>query len=68
MKRCATCKQEKPLDAFFSDSNKKDGRCCYCRECMSAKNKTPEARNRPSLRKNWGKAMFDLLDIDESEY
>ncbi len=68
MKRCATCKQEKPLEAFSIHRQNKDGRCCYCRECMSEKNKTAEVRNRPSLRKNWGNAMFDLLDIDETEY
>ncbi len=68
MKRCATCKQEKPLESFCFDSKTNDGRCCYCRECISAKNKTAEVRNRPSRRKNWGNAMFDLLDIDETEY
>jgi hypothetical protein len=68
MKRCATCKQEKPFEAFAIDRRNKDDCSCYCRECISAKNKTPEVKNAPSKRKNWGNAMFDLLDIDESEY
>lgn len=33
MKKCTTCKTEKPLEDFYKDKNQKDGREIYCKEC-----------------------------------
>lgn len=34
-KRCARCKEEKPLDAFYKNKRMKDGHAQYCRDCQS---------------------------------
>lgn len=35
MKTCANCKSRKPLDEFGLQTESRDGRQRYCRECMS---------------------------------
>lgn len=40
MKRCATCLQEKPFEAFNIERARCDGRQAACRECMRAYHKT----------------------------
>ena len=34
MKKCAKCKNDKPLSSFSISSGRKDGRYCYCRDCV----------------------------------
>ena len=36
MKRCPTCAETKPLDAFGKKARTLDGRCCQCRACVAA--------------------------------
>ena len=35
MKRCYTCKLEKPLSEFCKNRANKDGISCYCRQCST---------------------------------
>lgn len=37
MKKCASCKAEKPLGEFGKCSSRKDGKQPYCKECQRAK-------------------------------
>lgn len=36
-KACSKCKEEKPLDAFWRDRKRKDGRLPACKDCESAR-------------------------------
>jgi hypothetical protein len=38
VKRCSTCKMEKPLDSFRNNSSAKDGKSYQCMECRKAYN------------------------------
>jgi superfamily II helicase len=49
MKICSRCKQSKPLDSFYNDPRYKDGKTCFCKECM---NKSAKKSNRKSLGKS----------------
>lgn len=33
-KRCSKCGRELPLEYFSKDKSKKDGLCCWCKECQ----------------------------------
>lgn len=37
MKRCPSCKLDKPKDAFLRHVSRRDGLSAYCAECMTAK-------------------------------
>lgn len=37
MKKCSTCKQDKPLSDFWKQPNKKDGLRYSCKSCLSAR-------------------------------
>ena len=54
MKRCPTCGNDKPLDAFQTDRSRKDGLCVYCRECSNARSRAWNAAN-PEQRRATGK-------------
>lgn len=48
MKTCTACQEEKPLESFYRNKNKPDGRAHHCKGCMTSyKNQriaeTPEA-------------------------
>ncbi len=56
-KHCAMCGEPKPLDLFYRDSKKSDGRGTWCKLCMRAYYSTPEgkawrkaSRARPAVR------------------
>lgn len=34
MKQCSRCREEKPLEGFYSDRSKRDGRHTVCKECV----------------------------------
>jgi len=36
MKTCSTCKKEKPVDEFYRDKQRKDGRYPVCKSCKNA--------------------------------
>lgn len=38
-KQCVRCQETQPLENFTNNKNKKDGKCPYCRNCYSLKNK-----------------------------
>ncbi len=40
LKTCRDCGQAKPLDEFYKDSERKDGRISYCKPCSKARTKT----------------------------
>lgn len=59
MKRCPKCGQTKPLDAFYNDSRRANGKRIYCRECELAQNREHASRNRDKERertRRWAKA------------
>jgi hypothetical protein len=44
MKRCADCREWKPLEEFPSNRNYKDGRHPYCKPCHNARSKESTQR------------------------
>lgn len=46
MKRCNKCGIEKPLDDFYRDRSRKDGRHPWCKPCIAAKRAAWYERNR----------------------
>lgn len=49
LKRCASCKEEKPIDAFVLQRSSKDGHYPYCRSCVKKRQDARYAR-RPRSR------------------
>lgn len=48
-KICSRCKAEKQLTDFCKDSNRKDGRYVYCKECVRSANKKFYVENKERL-------------------
>ena len=48
-KTCRTCLRRLPLESFYRNSGKKDGRDNHCSDCQKAKANTPEVRERKRL-------------------
>lgn len=46
MKKCFTCKLEKPFSEFHSDKGKKDGYSSYCRNCFRKRDKDYYKKNK----------------------
>lgn len=46
MKHCPRCKTTKPLDSFYLNSHRKDGRQSHCKPCQLANNKSYNWRAR----------------------
>lgn len=46
MKVCCTCKVDKPLDDYYNNKSKSDGKSYQCRECKSGYNKSWYTRNK----------------------
>lgn len=56
-KRCTKCREEKPLGAFCSSKNRKDGIYPQCRACQAEYRSNPEARARHlEVHRNWRNA------------
>ena len=57
MKICCKCRVKKPLEGFYKDKSKKDGRYTQCKECEKMKKKKFHKLNREKLlkqmRKRW---------------
>lgn len=51
-KICSKCKAEKQLDEFCKDSNRKDGRYVYCKECVRPVNRKFYSENKDRLTAN----------------
>ena len=67
MKKCCTCKQEKPLDSFHKDKTSKDGHTYRCKECATFHSKAHHARRmkedvgyRKAKRASWIKEAHGL--------
>lgn len=59
-KRCSRCREEKPISAFCSSKNKKDGLYPQCRTCQAEYRNRPEARARHlEVHRNWRNANRD---------
>lgn len=43
-KTCKRCGRTLPIESFTMDKSTKDGRCFYCRDCISKKNKEDRAK------------------------
>jgi len=54
MKVCSKCKSEKPIDEFFRDRTKKDGRNTQCKVCkriaITAWRKSPRGRKKQNAK------------------
>lgn len=68
MKRCSGCKIEKPLDEFYNNKSKKDGKHHYCKTCQDPKIRTYQrseagkaSKRRSNLRSRYS------LDLPELE-
>lgn len=49
MKKCSTCRQAKPCDAFATDRRAKDGKQARCRQCHNEANQRSRKGNREYL-------------------
>lgn len=49
MKFCSNCGIEKPLDEFYDNKNKKDGKHCHCKECSRALKREWAAKNKDKV-------------------
>ena len=52
MKACTKCKTEKPLDEFYVDRRRKDGRQPWCKACHNAWRAANRAANPERLKEN----------------
>lgn len=53
LKKCSGCKERKPIDEFYKDSNTQDGRNRYCKPCCKVNRALETLKKRPSARKHW---------------
>lgn len=51
IKRCATCKEEKPVEEFCNDKGRADGKAIRCKACAKAKAAAYYLRNQEKIKK-----------------
>ena len=72
MKKCFTCKTEKPFSDFSKDAQKKDGRNSSCRVCRSLSRKSLRLNNIEHERKRdndrWLKRKKKKIEYDKRRY
>lgn len=56
MKRCSTCKIQKPLYEFYNDCTQRDGRTRRCKECSKAASRKWRESDRGRAREKWRNA------------
>jgi hypothetical protein len=64
MKACSRCNVEKPLEDFYPDKSKKDGRHGTCKECQKADRKAryeADPETHKARMKAWQKANGDKI-------
>jgi hypothetical protein len=69
LKVCKTCKEEKPLSAFYKDRLGKDGLRNDCKSCTNKKSKKHYQKNRDSIseqKKTWRKANSELVSANSA--
>lgn len=49
-KRCNSCGNEKPFDAFYNDASKKDGHSSFCRDCRKKSSRAYYADNKDTVK------------------
>lgn len=62
-KHCSKCKETKPLESFYRDSTKRDGRRVYCKDCADKTNKKYYENNKDAVAAY--KHSFYLSKADE---
>lgn len=70
-KECGKCDRRLPISDFNKDKQKKDGLCCYCRECVStraAKKYIQDRQNILSRNKKWQMDNRDKKNAIAREY
>ena len=68
MKRCSTCKAEKPFEAFNKSKSGKFGRHNQCRDCAKKWKPSPEQRMRYNKRtREWNRKKLSGFTSDEFE-
>ena len=48
-KICAKCKQEKPLDCYYTQNNKSDGKESVCKDCRNKSKKKKPRKSKEKL-------------------
>ena len=67
MKVCNKCKEEKSLNEYHKDSNKKDNLCTICKVCK-IENSKRWAKANPDKAKSLGKESYKRLKADPQRY
>lgn len=69
MKKCASCKETKPLDSFYPWRPSKDGKYTYCNKCAAEKSRKWAAENPLKMKesKRWWR-MRKRYGIDRKDY
>ena len=68
MKRCTTCKTEKPLSEFYADKRRADGRKSECKAChckTTVRSRDPERKRETNRR--WMKGYQQRPEVIERE-
>lgn len=67
MKRCASCGEAKPHEAFYRLTRSKDGLQGYCKACSNAKRLDWKRRN-PEREREWAKAGRERRSPDRRRH
>jgi len=60
-KVCMKCNQEKPLDSFFGNNSRKDGKAVWCKECFRTyQNSNGVKQSRKKIHDAWQKSEAGL--------
>ena len=66
-KRCATCREIKPIKEFNKRTSEKDGYSYQCKLCHSLKNKKDRLRNSERVSKyRKEKSRYDITNLTET--
>ena len=67
-KFCPRCETEKPIDDFYKNSSRSDGRDVYCRRCASEYRNTTKAKNWPSRRNSWAEQTLRQIESFDNRF
>ncbi len=73
LKTCSKCKVVKPLSAFYKDSGSPDGKCYWCKDCTTQRQKELEEKKMTkqtgeTSSKQVSKSENLILKIDFTHY
>jgi hypothetical protein len=63
-KRCPRCRTERPLDQFYADRSRKDGKFFICKPCHKAYSATVKPRAKRAARKH----QLSRYGVTEEQY